>query len=453
MFRGKKYQESAKQIDKNALYDTNEAMELLVKTAPAKFDETVELHVKLGVDSRHADQQVRGAIVLPHGTGKTTRVLVFCKEEQVQEALDAGADYAGGQDLVAKIQGENWFEFDTVIASPNMMGVVGRLGKVLGPKGLMPSPKAGTVTPNIANAIKGKLLQEEAKKVLVDNITACDEVWTVSHGAGENLKSLGYQGDCVVMENGVDLKKGLASPELVAELRQKHALPADVPVFLFVGRLMWYKGARIILDGLKMIANDGKDFRMVFVGDSVERPEIEQYAKTLGIQEKCIFVGAVHNREIIRGYFTLSDLFLFPSSFDTNGIVVREAAACGKASVLLRESCASEGIEDGKTGLLIEETGESMAKCLSFACENREKLKVLGQTAMDEIYISWEDAVEKATKRYELVVENFKSRETAREKVRFDEMFRTFSEINVAMQRVEDTSRFLFQKLVKKGKE
>ena len=305
----------------------------------------------------------------------------------------------------------------------------------------------------INKAVEMNFLRKTAKKFLVDNISACDEVWVVSKGAGDNLKSLGYQGDCVVMENGVDLKKGLASPELVAELRQKHALPADVPVFLFVGRLMWYKGARIILDGLKMIANDGKDFRMVFVGDSVERPEIEQYAKTLGIQEKCIFVGAVHNREIIRGYFTLSDLFLFPSSFDTNGIVVREAAACGKASVLLRESCASEGIEDGKTGLLIEETGESMAKCLSFACENREKLKVLGQTAMDEIYISWEDAVEKATKRYELVVENFKSRETAREKVRFDEMFRTFSEINVAMQRVEDTSRFLFQKLVKKGTE
>ena len=154
MFRGKKYQDAAKQIEKNTQYDAAEGFGLICKTASAKFDETVELHVKLGVDSRHADQQVRGAIVLPHGTGKTTRVLVFCKEEQVQEALDAGADYAGGQDLVAKIQGENWFEFDTVIASPNMMGVVGRLGKVLGPKGLMPSPKAGTVTPNIANAIK-----------------------------------------------------------------------------------------------------------------------------------------------------------------------------------------------------------------------------------------------------------------------------------------------------------
>ena len=154
MKHGKKYTDSRKLVDSTKLYEPAEALDLCAKTGKAKFDETVEIHVRLGVDSRHADQQVRGAIVLPHGTGKVNRVLVFCKEEQVQEALDAGADYAGGQDLVAKIQGENWFEFDTVIASPNMMGVVGRLGKVLGPKGLMPSPKAGTVTPNIANAIK-----------------------------------------------------------------------------------------------------------------------------------------------------------------------------------------------------------------------------------------------------------------------------------------------------------
>ena len=154
MFRGKKYQESAKQIDKNALYDTNEAMELLVKTAPAKFDETVELHVKLGVDSRHADQQVRGAIVLPHGTGKTQRVLVFAKAAKADEARAAGADFVGDMDLVEKIQKENWFAFDVVVATPDMMGVVGRLGKVLGPKGLMPSPKAGTVTPDVAKAVQ-----------------------------------------------------------------------------------------------------------------------------------------------------------------------------------------------------------------------------------------------------------------------------------------------------------
>ena len=154
MFRGKNYRDSAKLIDKQTFYEPADAFDLVCKTGKTKFDETVELHVRLGVDSRHADQQVRGAIVLPNGTGKTVRVLCFCKPEREEEAKAAGADYAGGQELVQKIQTENWFEFDTVIASPDMMGVVGRLGKVLGPKGLMPSPKAGTVTPNVAQAIK-----------------------------------------------------------------------------------------------------------------------------------------------------------------------------------------------------------------------------------------------------------------------------------------------------------
>ena len=153
MFRGKKYKESAQLVDRTVLYDPAEAFDLVIKASKAKFDETVELHIKLGVDSRHADQQVRGAIVLPHGTGKARRVLVFCKEERVQEALDAGADFAGGQDLVDRIQKENFFDYDVVVATPDMMSIVGRLGKVLGPKGLMPTPKAGTVTPNIAQAI------------------------------------------------------------------------------------------------------------------------------------------------------------------------------------------------------------------------------------------------------------------------------------------------------------
>jgi len=154
MFRGKNYKESAKLVDRSLLYDPADAFDLVIKASKAKFDETVELHIKLGVDSRHADQQVRGAIVLPHGTGKARRVLVFCKEERVQEALDAGADFAGGQDLVDRIQKENFFDYDVVVATPDMMSVVGRLGKVLGPKGLMPTPKAGTVTPNIAQAIE-----------------------------------------------------------------------------------------------------------------------------------------------------------------------------------------------------------------------------------------------------------------------------------------------------------
>jgi len=153
MFRGKNYKESAKLVDRANLYDPADAFDLVIKAAKAKFDETVELHIKLGVDSRHADQQVRGAIVLPHGTGKTRRVLVFCKEERVKEAIDAGADFAGGQDMVDRIQKENFFDYDVVVATPDMMGIVGRLGKILGPKGLMPTPKAGTVTPNITQGV------------------------------------------------------------------------------------------------------------------------------------------------------------------------------------------------------------------------------------------------------------------------------------------------------------
>ncbi len=154
MFRGKKYKDSVKLIDKSKLYDADEAMKLVTQTSKAKFDETVEAHIKLGVDSRHADQQVRGAIVLPHGTGKSVRVLVFAKGAKADEAKEAGADFVGEAELVQKIQGENWFDFDVVVATPDMMGVVGRLGKVLGPKGLMPSPKAGTVTMDVSKAVK-----------------------------------------------------------------------------------------------------------------------------------------------------------------------------------------------------------------------------------------------------------------------------------------------------------
>ena len=192
MFRGKKYKESAKQIDKSMLYDTADAMELIVKTAPAKFDETVELHVKLGVDSRHADQQVRGAIVLPHGTGKTVRVLVFAKGDKADAAREAGADFVGDMDMVEKIQKENWFDFDVVVASPDMMGVVGRLGKLLGPKGLMPSPKAGTVTPDVAKAVKEVKAGKVEYRLDKTNIIHCP-IGKVSFGADklyENYSAL-----------------------------------------------------------------------------------------------------------------------------------------------------------------------------------------------------------------------------------------------------------------------
>ena len=192
MFRGKKYQESAKQIDKATLYDPKEGLELVCKTASAKFDETVELHVKLGVDSRHADQQVRGAIVLPNGTGKTQRVLVFAKAAKADEARAAGADYVGEMDLVEKIQKENWFDFDVVVASPDMMGVVGRLGKLLGPKGLMPSPKAGTVTTDVAKAVQEVKAGKVEYRLDKTNIIHCP-IGKVSFGTEkltENMDTL-----------------------------------------------------------------------------------------------------------------------------------------------------------------------------------------------------------------------------------------------------------------------
>ena len=153
MKKGKRYVESAKLVDRTNLYDVEEAVSIIKETANAKFDETIEAHIKLGVDGRHADQQVRGAVVLPHGTGKKVKVLVFAKGDKVEEAQAAGADYVGGQELVPKIQNEGWLDFDVVVATPDMMGVVGRLGRVLGPKGLMPNPKAGTVTMDVTKAI------------------------------------------------------------------------------------------------------------------------------------------------------------------------------------------------------------------------------------------------------------------------------------------------------------
>lgn len=192
MFRGKKYQDSAKMVDRAKQYDAAEALELAVKTAKAKFDETVEIHVKLGVDSRHADQQVRGAIVLPHGTGKTSRVLVFAKGPKAEEAQAAGADYVGEMELVSKIQGENWFDFDVVVATPDMMGVVGRLGKVLGPKGLMPSPKAGTVTMDVTKAVQEIKAGKIEYRLDKTNIIHCP-IGKVSFGAeklAENFNAL-----------------------------------------------------------------------------------------------------------------------------------------------------------------------------------------------------------------------------------------------------------------------
>ena len=182
MKHGKKYNDSAKLIETGKLYDVNEAAELVVKTATAKFDETVEIHVRLGVDSRHADQQVRGAVVLPNGTGKKVRTLVIAKGDKADAAVAAGSDYVGAEEMIAKIQNENWLDFDVVIATPDMMGLVGRLGKVLGPRGLMPTPKAGTVTPDVARAVTEAKAGKIEYRLDKTNIIHCP-IGKVSFGA------------------------------------------------------------------------------------------------------------------------------------------------------------------------------------------------------------------------------------------------------------------------------
>lgn len=192
MKHGKKYVDSVKLVDNTKYYDSNEALDLCVKTAKAKFDETVELHVKLGVDSRHADQQVRGAIVLPNGTGKNVRILAICKGENENIAKEAGADYVGAEDMTQKIQSEGWMDFDVLITTPDCMGLVGRLGKILGPRGLMPNPKAGTVTPDIAKAIKEAKAGKIEYRLDKTNIIHCP-IGKVSFGVdklGENLDAL-----------------------------------------------------------------------------------------------------------------------------------------------------------------------------------------------------------------------------------------------------------------------
>lgn len=279
----------------------------------------------------------------------------------------------------------------------------------------------------IAHAFDGKLIQAAAARALVDNIAASDEVWVVSRGAGENLRGLGYQGEYVVMENGVDFPRGPAEAKQVETLRGELAIPAGLPVYLFVGRMMWYKGIRIVLEALAMRRRAGADFRMLFVGDGTEREEIEREAQELGIAQQCVFTGAIRDREALRRYFSLADLFLFPSTYDTNGIVVREAAACGTASALVSGSCAAEGISDGRNGFLIEENAHSLCRLLEGL--SREQMAGAGEHALTEIYVSWEESVRRAVERYGVVMENYKRGLSDRHFDWTDEIFGLMSDL------------------------
>ena len=262
---------------------------------------------------------------------------------------------------------------------------------------------------DIARAVKAKFIQKESIKTLVDNISACDEVWVVSGGAGENLRSLGYAGKYLVMPNGVDFEKGRMDDHSVSQATKDYDLPENVPVFLFVGRIIKYKGLPLILDSMKILKENEMDFRMVIVGSGPDEEELKEKAEELGLGDKVFFVGPIHDRKVLRAWNTRADLFLFPSTYDTNGLVVREAAACGIASVLIKGSCAAEGITDLHNGYLIEESAEAMAECLRKACRDLSRVHQVGQAAMDEIYLSWDSAVRRAVNRYEAVIELHKS--------------------------------------------
>ena len=264
---------------------------------------------------------------------------------------------------------------------------------------------------DINNLTANDMLRRASIKALVANISACDDVWVVSEGAGENLRSLGYEGDYIVMPNGTDFERGVASESAVRELREKHGIADGETVFLFVGRMMWYKGLKLSLDGLNAARQQGAKFRFLLVGGGGELEEIKQYTERIGMSDCCVFTGAVRDRELLRAYFTLADLFLFPSTFDTNGIVVREAAACGCPSLLIKGSCAAEGVSDGETGLIIEERPDELAQKALWACSNRDELAEIGKNASARIYLSWDDAVAKAYERYCLVLEREARRE------------------------------------------
>lgn len=295
----------------------------------------------------------------------------------------------------------------------------------------------------IQKYIAGDILRDAAKKVLADGISASDDIWVVSNGAGENLLGLGYAGRYTVMENGVDFPYGGVTPEEIKKVPELVSLPENIPVFLFVGRMMWYKGVRISLDALKLAKDEGLDFRMILIGDGAEKEEMAAYTADIGLTDKVIFTGAIRDRELLRAYFTRSDLFLFPSTFDTNGIVVREAAACALPSVLIRGSCAAEGITDGKNGILIEEDAESMFNAIRFACHERQKIEQIGRSALEDIYIPWSLSVEHAIERYQIVVDRAQKGEYMQAESRKEDFYEVVSDIYASMERIRDVQTYI----------
>lgn len=291
---------------------------------------------------------------------------------------------------------------------------------------------------DIKRALKIGSISDAAIRAVVENIAAADEVWAVNEGAGENLKSLGFEGEIRIMPNGVEFPQGAAPEEETAAVRRDYGIPADRPVFLFVGRMMWYKGQKIIIDGLKKIKSAGHAFTMLFVGDGSDLDAIKKYAADSGLAADCIFTGAVRDRERLRAIYSQSDMFLLPSVFDNNPIVVKEASACGTASVLVAGSSSADGVSDGKNGLLIGEDADSMAAALLRICTEPGLVVRLGDAAMHDLYVSWEDQIDTAVGRYHELIEMKNRGELEPRRAKLDRAIATLSEIQNGFDRVRD---------------
>lgn len=261
---------------------------------------------------------------------------------------------------------------------------------------------------DIRKRVPTAYLQQWALDFIVRNIGRADEVWAVSEGAGENLKKIGYQGDYVVMPNGVDFPRGKAGAEALRRIDQLHGLPEGVPVYLYVGRMMWYKNIRVILDSLQKVKQEGRDFRLIMVGKGSDENAIDRSIAKLGLKDHIIRTGKISDRELLRAYYSRADLFLFPSVFDTHGIVVREAAACGCPSLLVRGSSSACGISEGVNGFTAGEDPADFARKIIELTDRPDLLKAVGSGAMESLYLSWEEAVTTAYRRYENLCANWK---------------------------------------------
>ncbi len=260
---------------------------------------------------------------------------------------------------------------------------------------------------DIQKRVQTAAMRKVAMAFLLDNVNSADEVWVVTSASERFLRDIGYEGNCRVMENGTDFARGKAAPIAVEALRERYHLTAGTPVLLFVGRMMWYKNTRLILDALRLLRSADMPFHAFFIGDGYDAPAMQEYRDTLGLTDQVTFTGPVFDREQLRAYYSLSDLFLFPSTYDTCGIVVKEAAACDCPSVLLHGSCAAEGIVHGQNGYLSEEDPAAFAHTIEQALSDRSALHTVGVQAGETLYLSWEEAVARAHTRYEQILTEY----------------------------------------------